>query len=280
MTRSALVLGGGGLAGAAWLTGLAASWRRCGLDPANATLILGTSAGAAVGALIALRLDLQGQVDRYRAAHVRAVAHAGSKAPAFASPQQRPFYEVMARAQAAGRDDARVVRELCELARRSGMVSEDDQLSRFRYLAQARWPGNYVCTALDVDGARLALLSAETGGTLQQGVAAAVSVPGVHSPVSLASRPYADGGCLSPTHADLAAGCERILVVRTTELADRELQALQDKAVSVAQIALDWDRAPFGRHEVMSPQTLVDAVELGLAQGLASYPEAARFLAA
>ena len=49
----ALVLGGGGIAGSAWQTGLAAAFDRAGVDLSAADVVLGTSAGATVAAQIA-----------------------------------------------------------------------------------------------------------------------------------------------------------------------------------------------------------------------------------
>jgi len=48
--RRALVLGGGGVAGIAWQTGLVAAFADSGVDVSGADLILGTSAGATVAA--------------------------------------------------------------------------------------------------------------------------------------------------------------------------------------------------------------------------------------
>lgn len=50
---AAVVLGPGGLVGTAWLLGLAAGLRRGGVDLADADLIVGTSAGAIAGAVLA-----------------------------------------------------------------------------------------------------------------------------------------------------------------------------------------------------------------------------------
>src|SRR5277367_1187548 len=54
----ALVLGGGGPVGRAWEAGLAAGLLLQGMDLAGADVIIGTSAGAIVGAEIALGLGL------------------------------------------------------------------------------------------------------------------------------------------------------------------------------------------------------------------------------
>lgn len=56
MTK-ALVLGPGGPVGTAWMAGLAVGLRRAGVDLAEADLIVGTSAGAIVGAVLATGQD-------------------------------------------------------------------------------------------------------------------------------------------------------------------------------------------------------------------------------
>jgi NTE family protein len=54
----ALVLGGGGIVGIAWETGLLAGLRQAGLDLSKVDLIVGTSAGSVVGAQVATGCDL------------------------------------------------------------------------------------------------------------------------------------------------------------------------------------------------------------------------------
>src|SRR5947209_623087 len=49
----ALVLGGGGVIGVAWHTGVICGLRDVGVDPTQADLIVGTSAGSIVGAQLA-----------------------------------------------------------------------------------------------------------------------------------------------------------------------------------------------------------------------------------
>src|SRR6266487_3080608 len=55
---TALVLGGGGLAGIAWETGLLKGLREHGVDLTGADLIIGTSAGSVVGTQIATGCEL------------------------------------------------------------------------------------------------------------------------------------------------------------------------------------------------------------------------------
>src|SRR5579884_2454423 len=67
MTTHALVLGGGGVAGIAWETGLLVGLAEAGIDVRRADLFLGTSAGSAVAAQITSGLTMdelfQRQVD-------------------------------------------------------------------------------------------------------------------------------------------------------------------------------------------------------------------------
>ena len=56
----ALVLGGGGAVGVGWQTGLVTGLREAGVDLAGAEAIVGTSAGALVGALLSSGPDVTG----------------------------------------------------------------------------------------------------------------------------------------------------------------------------------------------------------------------------
>lgn len=65
-TNRALVLGGGGPVGTAWTAGLLAGLNRAGTNLAIADRIIGTSAGAIVGAALAAGRDFEwsGQPER------------------------------------------------------------------------------------------------------------------------------------------------------------------------------------------------------------------------
>jgi len=60
----ALVLGGGGLSGIAWETGVLAGLAAGGADVTGADFVLGTSAGATVAAQLGSGLPLTGLLDR------------------------------------------------------------------------------------------------------------------------------------------------------------------------------------------------------------------------
>src|SRR5260370_39687982 len=58
--RSALVLGGGGITGAAWEIGMLAGLVEAGVDLRSADMVIGTSAGANVGAQILSGVPIEG----------------------------------------------------------------------------------------------------------------------------------------------------------------------------------------------------------------------------
>src|SRR6476469_7997857 len=63
MTTRALVLGGGGVAGIAWELGLLSGWAADGVDVSGADVVVGTSAGSIVGALLLCHGDLQARYE-------------------------------------------------------------------------------------------------------------------------------------------------------------------------------------------------------------------------
>src|ERR1700677_848598 len=63
-TGSTLVLGGGGVAGIAWITGLLAGLAEAGQDVTGADLVIGTSAGATVAGQLGGGLGLGEAVAR------------------------------------------------------------------------------------------------------------------------------------------------------------------------------------------------------------------------
>src|SRR4030088_2765307 len=77
-TGRALVLGGGGIAGIGWEAGLIVGLQGAGVDLTHADLIVGTSAGAVVGSMIATGGDLPLAIDDI-AGHAE---QAGSRSPA------------------------------------------------------------------------------------------------------------------------------------------------------------------------------------------------------
>jgi NTE family protein len=109
----------------------------------------------------------------------------------------------------------------------------------------------------------------DSGVDLVDAVAASCAVPGVWPPVTINGHRYIDGGVRSGTNADLAIGCDRVLVITTSQrdvpqpwgnLGD-EIERLSPAAVYIVY-ANDASVAAFGNNP-LSPSTRRPAAREG-----------------
>lgn len=201
----ALVLGGGGSTGNAWLIGVIAGLFEAGVDVAAADLIIGTSAGATAAAQIASASPTRLLADILAAAppHRR-----GRRGPV--GDQMRRTGEIIAAADGPA-----------DMRRRMGAAAlerEDaDWQSRWRSIVAARlprpdWPRQaLLMTVVDAATGEPAVIDRHSGVDLADAVAASTSSGAPHR---IGGNPYIDGGYRrSSENADLAAGHERVLVL-------------------------------------------------------------------
>ena len=208
-----MVLGGGGLAGIAWETGVLATLLDQGIRVDVADLVVGTSAGSVTGA--ALRF---GVVDQLLAAQLRGddpaeKALEESELASF-SPDTFTAMLTAAAAGAGGQQEARA-RLGAEASAAGRELSEDDWVATIRDLLPARdWPAwPFQVTAVNADDGAFTVFEESSGVELARAVAASCSVPGAWPPVTIDGRPYMDGGTRSASNADLAAGYGKVLVL-------------------------------------------------------------------
>src|SRR5947209_8003836 len=148
MTR-ALVLSGGGPVGIAWETAMAAGLARRGVNLADADFVVGTSAGSAVGAQIALGRDMDDALRRYQEASAT-----GSERPE-ADPAQRQkmaermvgLMQIMAEAMASDAPAEESRAAIGRFALEADTGPEENFVDVFRYLRGESWPSQYACTA-------------------------------------------------------------------------------------------------------------------------------------
>jgi NTE family protein len=213
MTR-ALVLGGGGPVGIGWESGLAVGLREGGVDLATADAIYGTSAGAFVGAQLALGLDMAETAALLLATSATAVA---GTAPSITEGLQA-LSDFLTNAVLAGTPAEEVRRSIGPLALEANVVSETDFVDLFAVLKGHPWPDRFFCTAVDSATAEFVVWESGSIADLQHGVASSCAVPMVCPPVTIDGRRYMDGGVRSPLNADLAKGHDAVLVVSVTAL--------------------------------------------------------------
>lgn len=203
----ALVLGPGGPVGTAWMAGLASGLRRSGVDLGEADLIVGTSAGAIVGALLATGQDLDRLAAPARqsgpAAPRRGVDAAlmGSVFAVLGEPGLEPS-EARRRVGRIALDNADTGAEQTLLAGRGALIGADT------------WPDRrLLVTAVESATGEPVVWDRTSGVPLVHAVAASSAFPGVEPPVAVQERRYMDGALRSGTNADLAAGARTLVVV-------------------------------------------------------------------
>ncbi|WP_066520634.1 patatin-like phospholipase family protein [Curtobacterium ammoniigenes] len=206
--RSAIVFGGGGLAGIAWELGLLQGLLDEGIPLDDADLVVGTSAGSMVGAI--LRFGMVSQAFDQQLA---------PPPSSYVEPPALPADEYEARYRAAL--GAPPMTEQVARARIGDAASrvthgpsDDERVATFAQTLPDAWPdAPLLVTAVDAEDGTFRTFSSGDDIRLPRAVAASCCVPFVWSPVRVHDRTYIDGGVRSVTNADVAAGCGRVLVI-------------------------------------------------------------------
>ena len=68
-------------------------------------------------------------------------------------------------------------------------------------------------TALNAHTVKLQVWDASSGATLERAVASSAAIPGVWPAITIKGERYIDGGIRSMLNADLATGCDTVIVV-------------------------------------------------------------------
>ena len=278
--KTALVLGGGGLAGIAWETGLLKGLREHGVDLTGADLIIGTSAGSVVGTQIATGCDL----DELFARQVR---------PHDASLEQSPGADMNALMAAfaplrqPGMPTPELMAQVGAIALEAETPSEESRIATISArLPVQEWPERALrITTVDALSGEFVVWDKLAGVPLPLAVASSCAVPIVYPPTTIHSRRYMDGGVRSATNADLATGYERVVVLAVTPdmpgasaPLEREVELLRASGSRVVCITPDAGAQQAIFPDVLNPARRAPSAQAGLAQGAAMAAEVQRLL--
>ncbi|WP_117211925.1 patatin-like phospholipase family protein [Allorhizocola rhizosphaerae] len=266
MTGSrALVLGGGGVTGIAWEFGVLAGLTEVGVDVTGADLVVGTSAGAVVGAVIASGAPVR---DRYEAqlapAHDELAARLGpgllaryAWALAISRSPQRFGARMGALALAAKTVPAQARREV--IASRLPVGDWSDRALKV--------------TAVDASTGKFVVFDRDSGVPLVDAVAASCAVPGVWPPAEINGRRYIDGGMRSAANADLAAGASSVVILAPVvrgggvlQPPQRQAEALRARGARVVLVHPDPAALRAIGRNVLDPARRRPAAEAGFTQ--------------
>ena len=216
----ALVLGGGGPVGEAWESGVIAGLLEKGIDLSRADLIIGTSAGAIVGARLAARMPPS---DLIKAALLRPDGppphQAPNQAPLTPSPDLSFMTDKFQEMDIGKRPQERLRAEIGEWAEKAPpLVSESEFVASYkRRFPEKGWPGRaYECISIETADGSLRIWDGSSGVPTALAVASSCALPGLFAPVTVNGHRYMDGGVRSATNADLASGFKTVLVVAPT----------------------------------------------------------------
>jgi NTE family protein len=209
------VLGGGGPVGRAWEIGLVDGFARRGIDLATADLIIGTSAGAVVGAQLALKQSL-------RAPPETAAAIASAPAPVDPARLAELGAAMVRAAQSPKPEPIRA--EIGKMALNAQTISEEASVSRsmFAPFVGQAWPNQFRVTTVNARTGQLQIWDASSRAPLERALAASTAVPRIWPPITINGERYIDGGVRSMLNADLAIGSDIVIVVSCFPLTARD----------------------------------------------------------
>lgn len=253
--RVGLVLGAGGPVGHAFHAGvLRALEHAIGWDARTVDLVVGTSAGAQVGALLRAGLHGDDLAARVTGESLRPAAREIAQHYVRPSHDARSLPAPRRYAPAAPGYLARSLRtptllrpgRLVAALLPEGRVTLEPLAEGFRRMFEGRWPDLHLwITSLHLDTGEPVVFGRKGAPEIDVGTAVACSaaVPGVFAPVEWQGQRYVDGGVASATHLDLLAREELDLVIVSSPLSvfppmrallRREIRALERSVPVIA----------------------------------------------
>ncbi len=283
MSERALVLGGGGSAGHAWLIGVVAGLLDAGLDVTQAGLVIGTSAGATAAAQITGASVTQLLAGILSAAAQHPTGPVGSDRGRGQSGPASDHLERTGRIIAAADGPADMRRRMGAAALELDAAADGSGQKRWRAAVGARLPSQHwperavLITAVDARTGEPVVFDRHSGVDLVDAVAASTASG---PPYRIAEHRYLDGGYRRNENADLGAGCGRVLVLsplggRTRHPMDwgmhlaAQVDELRAGGSRVESILPDTHSLNAFGTNLMDPSTRPPAARAGYEQGRA-----------
>lgn len=268
----ALVLGGGGVGGIAWITGLLAGVTDAGQDVTGADVIVGTSAGATVAAQLGI-LSIE-------ELYARQVEPDLQSAEIAVHVDLDGFAAEISGVMQDASSIAEMRRAVGAFALAAATVPEPERRAVIESrLPSHEWPARTLkLVAVDAESGAPRVFESAAGVGLIDAVTASCAVPGIWPPATIDGHRYIDGGVRSGANADFAAGASRVLVIvpmGSAELFPSEkplTEAIEELRAGGAAVAIvepdEFSRAAISTNP-LDPSTRRPAAEAGRAQGRA-----------
>jgi NTE family protein len=239
MSRRAIVIGGGGVLGGTWAVGaLSALEKELGITAGDADLLVGTSAGSVLAALIACGVTTEELSQHYGEEKVTSGPLLGYEwNPVRATGGSRPGWPRILRPGSPKLFGSGLLKlgELPITAVLSGLLPPGAKsLERVGHLVDAvsplgEWaqspsgthPAVWV-VAMDYETGKRAVFGRAGApvASLSEAVMASCAIPGWFSPIKIGARTYIDGGAVSATSVDVLSheGFDEVFVIAPMSL--------------------------------------------------------------
>ena len=271
----ALVLGGGGAVGVGWQTGLLMGLHEAGVDLAGADAIVGTSAGALVGALLASGREVTDAL-------ISLASLGQSIDPESLAAGDEAFLSAIRQANL-DTDPRQALRAIGRSAKEASTLAEDVYLGLFSTLDGTAWPAGFRCTAIDIDTGELVVWGQGSGVPLLHAVASSCAVPVLFPSVTIKGHRYMDGGLLSHLNAAAAPPTDVLVVLSCHALGSKGTGGGGALAASVTPdaelaplretrrlVAVEPDFSEIGTPaNMMDPDLVIQALKIGKRQAVA-----------
>ena len=250
-----------------------AGLQEAGVDLTTADVIIGTSAGAVVGAQLTSGTPLSELFERQL------------REPVGEIPIRLGFGmlgRLLAYMLMPG-DEAKARARLGRAAERAQTMSEPTRKGIIAgRLPVNSWPDRDLrITAVDAETGELVVFDRDSGVELVDAVTASCAVPFVYPPTTINGRRYLDGGVRSGTNADMARGCDPIVVLTPLAVALGRRQRVENQLASlgagIRSLVVKADpvaRKSMGR-QALDPSRRASSARAGKAQA----PEVAKSVA-
>ncbi len=210
MTKRALVLAGGGLAGIAWEIGILRGIADASPETADALresdVLVGTSAGSTVAAQLISGCGLEALFERQ-------VETSTTELNPIAGVEEITELFLAAMMQPGSKADK--LQRIGSVALSTETVPESVRREVIEYrLPEHEWPQRVLrISAIDTATGELVTLDRDSGVSLVDAVAASCAVPGVWPPVTIGDARYMDGGVGSTVNLEMAADCDVVVAL-------------------------------------------------------------------
>jgi NTE family protein len=275
MSKKALVLGGGGVVGIAWESGIIAGMKAAGVDISLADIIVGTSAGSIIGSQLCSGRDF----DQAETPGTQLVEQLEQLNQAL---DPKLLAKTFALWTSTNTITAPLAAQIGQLAKQACGWTEQDWLHNSQTMHRVNdWSHRDLrIISVDCDSGKICIHRRHTSN-LQQAIAASCAIPGVFPTVTIDNSTHMDGGVISGTNAQVLLEDKPnyvlILAPITTATsplgptADKSLQeevvALENNGSRVFSITANADDALIFGPNLMDPDKVQSSWELGFSRG-------------